>query len=117
MGIKKNIIKRVSEIDWGMYADSERPAPVYVSKGDIYDIVSEEFYKSNVIPYFVAEYIERCKFEKKTLIEVMAKSFEGTWSINGMNGYQEWIIANDELFSLAWVNGYSLEEVKNDQRR
>lgn len=109
MCVKKRIVDRVSEIDWGVRPDSDYDAPLFVSKGDVYDIISEEFNRNNVIPYYMVEYIQRCKFEGKTLLKVMSKAFEGTWSINGMNDYQEWIIENEDSFCLAWINGYKIE--------
>lgn len=57
------------------------------------------------VPKFVADWIEKCKSEKKRLHESL------TYTPFGVNG---WVSnpENQETFALAWINGYTVEEEK-----
>lgn len=60
------------------------------------------------IPKYVADYLEFAKKES-SLIQVM----ETTSVIDGwitMKRVFDWILANDETFALAWLDGYRLAE-------
>lgn len=56
-----------------------------------------------VVPQFVADWIEKCKSEKRRLHESL------TYTPFGVNG---WISnpKNQEIFAQAWINGYEVEK-------
>lgn len=58
-----------------------------------------------VVPQFVADWIEKCKSEKRRLHESL------TYTPYGVNG---WISnpKNQEIFARAWLDGYETEEEK-----
>ena len=58
-----------------------------------------------VVPQFVADWIEKCKSEKRRLHESL------TYTPFGVNG---WISnpKNQEIFAQAWINGYEVEKEK-----
>ena len=68
------------------------------------DKIRQELNKP-VIPQFVADWIETCKAKEKRLLTALLYTPE---KINSWVDNSE----NQELFALAWLNGYTIEEEK-----
>ena len=57
------------------------------------------------VPQFVADWVEKCKSEKKRLHEAL------TYTPSGVNGWIS-IPKNQETFARAWLDGYEVEKEK-----
>lgn len=58
-----------------------------------------------VVPQFVADWIEKCENEEKSLLNALLYTPEG---VNSWVGNSE----NQETFALAWIFGYEVEKEK-----
>lgn len=61
--------------------------------------------KKVTVPQFIADWIEKCKNEKKRLHEAL------TYTPSGVNGWVS-IPKNQETFARAWLDGFEIEKEK-----
>lgn len=76
---------------------------VEIDENLVYRNIDE--HRKPVVPQFVADWIEKCKSEKRRLHESL------TYTPYGVNG---WVSnsKNQETFARAWLDGYEVEEEK-----
>lgn len=98
---KKELIESISHLP----SDCSRPRPM-IDKLTTLELIKLLDEPQEVeIPMFVADWIEKCKSEKKRLHESL------TYTPAGVNG---WVSnpKNQETFARAWLDGYTVEKEK-----
>lgn len=98
---KKELIESISHLP----SDCSRPRPM-IDKSTTLELIKLLDEPQEVeIPMFVADWIEKCKSEKRRLHESL------TYTPSGVNG---WVSnpKNQETFARAWLDGYEVEKEK-----
>ncbi len=80
-----------------------------VIKNQVLDIISQiDEPQKPVVPKFVAEWIEECKRDEKSLYYALESSDE----VNCWLERDDKIRENEDTFARAWLDGYSVEKEK-----
>lgn len=98
---KKELIESIVHLP----SDCSRPRPMIdkLTALELIKLLDEP--QKVTVPQFVADWIEKCKSEKRRLHEAL------TYTPFGVNG---WISnpKNQETFARAWLDGYTVEKEK-----
>lgn len=98
---KRELIERIKGLE-NIFGNKTK----YIQKDAVIRLISELDEPQKVeIPIFVADWIEKCKSEKRRLHESL------TYTPYGVN---EWVSnpKNQETFARAWLDGYTVEKEK-----
>lgn len=96
---KQELIKKYKELENGTFDI----AALVVCQLILKDLEQLDEPEKPVVPQFVADWIEKCENEEKSLLNALLYTPEG---VNSWVGNSE----NQETFARAWLDGYTIEE-------
>ena len=96
---KQELIKKYKELENGTFDI----AALVVCQSILKDLKQLDEPEKPVVPQFVADWIEKCENEEKSLLNALLYTPEG---VNSWIGNSE----NQETFARAWLDGYTIEE-------
>lgn len=98
---KQELIEKIKDLSYTLTWNIPR-----INREIVIDLIEQlDEPQKPVVPQFVADWIEKCKNKEKSLLNALLYTPE---KVNSWIGDSK----NQETFTLAWINGYHIEEEK-----